>query len=305
MSDENIAIARRAYEAFNRGDQQAMVADLAPNFEYATTGAIPGMTGVYRGVEGILGFLEWMRSEFERPRIEAHELVDAGDEVVAGVTLRGRGKQSGVGGELGRLARLDHGARQGRSRAGIYEQGEALEAAGLSGVGVTWATDPLSRLGGFLLGSLPARDTAWAMSSAGSEFLQAFRESFEQGTRAWNAGDIKVAYAALPDQLEYRLAPTWPEARVLRSRDEVIDFFESFLETFPDARTASHQFLEGNHGAVVVGFRVTGTGRTSGAEAEMEIWQVWEVRDQDALAVAGVTEFTDRREALEAAGLRE
>ena len=46
MSQENVEIARRAYEAFNRGDLQAMVADLAPNFEYATTGAIPGMTGV-------------------------------------------------------------------------------------------------------------------------------------------------------------------------------------------------------------------------------------------------------------------
>ena len=96
MSEESVAIARRAYEAFNRGDQQAMVADLAPNFEYATTGAILGMTGVYRGVEGILGFLDWMRSEFERPRIEVNELVDAGDQVVAAVTLRGRGKQSGV-----------------------------------------------------------------------------------------------------------------------------------------------------------------------------------------------------------------
>src|SRR5215207_5486102 len=96
MSEESVAIARRAYEAFNRGDLQAMVADLAPNFEYATTGAIPGMTGVYRGAEGILGFLEWMRSEFERPRIEVHELVDAGDQVVAAVTLRGRGTQSGV-----------------------------------------------------------------------------------------------------------------------------------------------------------------------------------------------------------------
>src|SRR5215204_4680944 len=38
MSEENVEIARRAYEAFNRSDPQAMVADLAPNFEYATTG---------------------------------------------------------------------------------------------------------------------------------------------------------------------------------------------------------------------------------------------------------------------------
>ena len=141
------------------------------------------------------------------------------------------------------------------------------------------------------------------MPGVESEFLRAFREGFEQGNRAWNAGDLKTAYASLPDQLEYRLAPTWPEARVLRSRDEVIEFFEGFQETFPNARTASHEYLEGARGAVVAGFRVAGTGRTSGAEAEMEIWQVWEFGDQDNLTVTRVTEFTSRREAVEAAGL--
>ena len=147
------------------------------------------------------------------------------------------------------------------------------------------------------------RDTARAMTAAETEFLRAFRESFEQGNRAWNAGDVKTAYAALPDQLEYRLAPTWPEARVLRTRDEVIEFFEEFQETFPDARTASHEYLEGAHGALVVGFRVAGTGRTSGVEGEMEVWQVWEIPDQDSLTVTRVTEFTNRRDAVEAAGL--
>jgi ketosteroid isomerase-like protein len=141
------------------------------------------------------------------------------------------------------------------------------------------------------------------MPAVESEFLRAFREVFEQGNRAWNVGDVKTAYAPLPDQLEYRLAPTWPEARVLRSRDEVIQFFEAFQATFPDARTASHEYLEGDRGTVVVGFRVTGTGRASGAEAEMAIWQVWEIRDQDNLTVTRVTEFMSRRDALEAAGL--
>ena len=143
------------------------------------------------------------------------------------------------------------------------------------------------------------------MPGAESDFLRAFRDAFEQGNRAWNAGDVKTAYATLPDQLEYRLAATWPEARVLRSRDEVIDFFENFQETFPDARTASHEYLEGGHGTVVVGFRVAGSGRTSGAGGEMEIWQVWEILDQDNLTVTRVTEFTNRREAVEAAGLSE
>jgi ketosteroid isomerase-like protein len=143
------------------------------------------------------------------------------------------------------------------------------------------------------------------MSAAESEFLRTFREGFEQGNRAWNAGDVKTAYAALPDQLEYRLATIWPEARVLRSRDEVIKFFEDLQATFPDARTASHEYVEGANGTVLVGFRVAGTGRTSGAVGEMEIWQVWEVQNQGELTVTRVTEFTTRREALEAAGLRE
>jgi ketosteroid isomerase-like protein len=149
------------------------------------------------------------------------------------------------------------------------------------------------------------RDTARAMPAAESEVLRAFRERFEQGNRAWNAGDVKTAYAALPDQLEYRLATTWPEARVLRSRDEVIEFFEGFQETFPDALTTSHEYMEGPNGTVLAGFRVAGTGRTSGAVGEMEIWQVWEVRDQDNFTVIRVTEFTNRADALEAAGLSE
>ena len=132
MSQENVEIARRAYEAFNRGDLQAMVADLAPNFEYATTGAIPGMTGVYRGGAGILGFLEWIWSEFERPSMEVHELVDAGDQVMAAVTLRGRGKQSGVGTswDVWHVWTMEHGkVVHGQA---FTSRAEALEAARLS-----------------------------------------------------------------------------------------------------------------------------------------------------------------------------
>jgi ketosteroid isomerase-like protein len=136
-----------------------------------------------------------------------------------------------------------------------------------------------------------------------SELLRAFKQAFEEGNRAWNAGDVKGAYAALPDRLEYRLSPTWPEARVLRSRDEVIAFFEAFQETFPDARTESYEYLEAGGGTVIVGFRVTGSGRSSGAGAEMEIWQVWSLRLDDGLTTSSVKEFNDRQEALEAAGI--
>jgi ketosteroid isomerase-like protein len=139
-----------------------------------------------------------------------------------------------------------------------------------------------------------------------SELLRAFRDAVEDGHRAWNRGDVKSAYAPLPDELEYHLSPTWPEARVLRSRDEVIAFFEDFQGTFPDVRTADRRFLEGDEGILIVGFRVIGSGRTSGAGTEMEVWQVWEVREnEDGLTVTRVREFNDRGQALEAAGVAE
>ena len=63
---------------------------------------------------------------------------------------------------------------------------------------------------------------------------------------------------------------------MLRSRDEVIEFFEGFQETFPDAQTASNEYIEVDEGTLIVGFQVTGSGRASGAGAEMQIWQVGE-----------------------------
>ena len=136
-----------------------------------------------------------------------------------------------------------------------------------------------------------------------SELLRTFRQIFEQANRAWNEGDVKSAYAALPESMDYRLAPTGPHARVLHRRDQVVAFFEEFQQTFPDARTASHEFIEGGEGIVIVGFRVTGSGRSSGAGTEMEIWQVWQVSDD--LVPLAVSEFSDRRGALQAAGVRQ
>jgi ketosteroid isomerase-like protein len=51
MSQENVEMTRRAYEAFNRGDLDGMSVDAAPEFEYVATGAIPDAGGVYRGPE--------------------------------------------------------------------------------------------------------------------------------------------------------------------------------------------------------------------------------------------------------------
>jgi uncharacterized protein len=125
-------LARRAYEAFNRGDLDGMVANFAPTFEYVPTGAIPGAGDMYRGPEGWKEFVRWFMGEFENARVEVHELTEAGDQVLVSLTLQGRGRQSGV--EAGwdvwhvwtmRNGEFVHGQ-------GFERRADALEAAGLS-----------------------------------------------------------------------------------------------------------------------------------------------------------------------------
>jgi ketosteroid isomerase-like protein len=133
MSQENVEIMRRRYAAFNRGDIDDVVADVAPDFEYVPpAGVIPGVMSVYRGPEGFKQWTGAFWSEFDDAHLEIHEFVDAGDQVLVALTARGRGKQSGAESswtlwELWtvRDGKLVHG------RA-ITSRDEALQAAGLS-----------------------------------------------------------------------------------------------------------------------------------------------------------------------------
>ena len=131
MSQENVEIVRRGYEAFNRGDIDGVVGFLAPGFEYVASGLVPGVGGVYRGAEGLKGFAQAFWAEFDDPHIEVHELIDAGDQVVASTTMRGHGKQSGAETSWG-VCQVwtvrDGTAVRGQ---GFPSMGDALDAAGL------------------------------------------------------------------------------------------------------------------------------------------------------------------------------
>jgi ketosteroid isomerase-like protein len=131
MSRENVEVMRRAFEAYNRGDVDAAVAYLAPECEYHATGALPGFRGISRGREGYKRFVSWLRAEFDDARIDVRELVDAGDHVLASLTLRGRGKRSGAetSWDIWQVWTLQDGkAVRGE---GFTNREDALKAAGL------------------------------------------------------------------------------------------------------------------------------------------------------------------------------
>jgi ketosteroid isomerase-like protein len=132
MSQENVEIVRQAYEAFNRGDIGGAVANIAaPDFEYVSTGVIPGMEEVYRGPEGFRRFLEGFWAEFDDPQAEINEITEADDLVLVSLTLLGRGKQSGA--EAGWSIFQLWTVRDGKAVGGqaFTSRHEALEAAGL------------------------------------------------------------------------------------------------------------------------------------------------------------------------------
>jgi ketosteroid isomerase-like protein len=132
MSQENVELVRQSIEAFNEGDVEGSIANLAPEFEYTPTGRVPGAEGVYRGPEGWKRFLELFWGEFDEARIEIRDLVASDDHVVAAQTFRGRGKQSGVetSWDLWQVWTLRDGkAVRGQ---GFTTKSDALEAAGLS-----------------------------------------------------------------------------------------------------------------------------------------------------------------------------
>jgi uncharacterized protein len=97
MSEENLAITRLAYEAFNRRDFDALVANWDPNIEWHQFTQFPDR-GVYRGVEEVRDrFLKTQLVEqFGDFRIDIEELVDAGDHVVMIGFIDAHGTTSGV-----------------------------------------------------------------------------------------------------------------------------------------------------------------------------------------------------------------
>jgi ketosteroid isomerase-like protein len=131
MSQENIEIMRRAYEAANRDDVDSAVADFAPDCEYVPSGKFP-TDEVYRGPEGFKRFIAWLTDAFDDVHLDTHELIASDDKVFVHQTNSGRGKMSGAATswELWLVWTL----REGKIVRGqaFTTREEALEAAGLS-----------------------------------------------------------------------------------------------------------------------------------------------------------------------------
>jgi ketosteroid isomerase-like protein len=133
MSQENVEMIRRGWEAWLRGDMHALVADWDSEVVWSTEHFRDWPEGEYQGVEGVVRFLnEWLEvwGDYE---IDVDDVLAAPDgRVVSLIRQRGKGRESGVAMtmEMAQIATI----RDGKiARFDNYENREdALEAAGLS-----------------------------------------------------------------------------------------------------------------------------------------------------------------------------
>ena len=126
-----VEVARRGYEAFNRGGVEAILAFLEPDIEWINEHPEP-LRGTYRGHDGVRRYFGELTALFEDLRLDPYEFIPIGNEyVLVFQRVRGRGVRTGVVGAQP-VATLWKVGRQGAARVRLfYDRAEALKAAGL------------------------------------------------------------------------------------------------------------------------------------------------------------------------------
>jgi ketosteroid isomerase-like protein len=130
MSEENVEVVRQAFDAWNRGDHDALLRRWGEDAEfYPLRAQLEGRA--YRGPDGLREFIDELANEWTDVRFEVDEIREAGEQMVGSGRFRARGQASGVdiNVPLGVVGVVRSG-RIGYARF-FSDPSEALEAAGL------------------------------------------------------------------------------------------------------------------------------------------------------------------------------
>ena len=132
MSQENVDVIQSAFDAFIRGDTDAVLQHCAKDIEITQPPELPGAPPRQYGHSGVLEAFSIWPEQWDEFRIDPPQFVaDPGDLVIAKSGTRGRGKQSGAEVEMEftyLFALRDGKIAQWRI---FVSEDQALEAAGL------------------------------------------------------------------------------------------------------------------------------------------------------------------------------
>jgi ketosteroid isomerase-like protein len=134
MSQENVALARKAIDALNRSDFGALLAFLSPDVVWEALEGVSGIGELYRGRAEVREWIALMLEDTEGGSIHAEieQMADLGDDrVFIAVVLTARRRGSGVPFEYRtwQIAWFADGLITRRQV--FWTRAEALKAAGL------------------------------------------------------------------------------------------------------------------------------------------------------------------------------
>lgn len=263
MPHRNVEAVRRATEAFNRRDMEAMLREADPNVELSD----PERSGVgpYLGHEAFVRWIEEWLEEWESYESDTEALVEVSDNLVAFVHHRGKARASGL--------EIDHrGANLYRltdGRIASYRpythRDDALEAAGLED-GASWRTTI---------------------------------EMLIQSYRAWNDRDVEAMLRNAHPDAELVPIPQSPDLTAAQGGEGLAQFLSSVFDIWHELEIEPLLFTPASD-RVLVDVAVKARARDSGIELEEEWAHVWTVREGKVARIQG---FATRGEALEALAL--
>jgi ketosteroid isomerase-like protein len=128
-ADENVEIMRAGMAAFEEGGVEALLAFVHPEFEMTTPANLAAEPDTYRGHDGMRRYFESFYDAMDEVSFAPSELIPAGDAVVVPMTLRARGRTTGI--ETEQAVVTTWWLRDGKAiRVDIFATfDEALEAA--------------------------------------------------------------------------------------------------------------------------------------------------------------------------------
>jgi ketosteroid isomerase-like protein len=137
VSKENLDAVKAGFEALERGNVDALLELIHPEFEFTTPPGLSVEPDTYRGEEGVRRYFDSFYEVMDEVRFIPDEFIDAGERVVVPVHLRARGKETGLEVEQ-RLVQV-WSVREGKaSRVEVFGTlEEAMEAADAAGEGPT------------------------------------------------------------------------------------------------------------------------------------------------------------------------
>jgi ketosteroid isomerase-like protein len=138
VTETNVDLVRQGFEAVNEGGVEALLPFIHPEFEVTTPAGLAAEPDTYRGPEGIRRYFESFYEAMDRVEFEANEFVAVGEVVVVPITLRARGRTTGIETEQHVVQIWE--LRDGQAiRVSVFatldeamESARALEAGGLS-----------------------------------------------------------------------------------------------------------------------------------------------------------------------------